>query len=384
MIHYGRVSRVLITKDYRKEEHVLDDKTITTSLSMMTGWPESWHETYEVKYSNETTETRWIDIKTADIQINTDYSAPKYPYNITKWEDLYDIDITIESPKDGQKKTTVKIYNPPDEWKIFAQFGFHVEEVGWKKIKKDMDAFQNIMLQSGYMNENGVENLKPIFIGTIDNVKFSSEGNETTLTFEAISDTEKRNELDSSIRIPIGSTLNYAVKLLASKCNVTIGRLVTRAENEEIELQCRYIFEKDTSIKEAVSKILKKEKLTVSLEDEQRRIDPGLRVDYNNGYISVTPDDWEIKTGFKFNYDSGLVSISQKKGENNSKDEWEIKTVFLPEIALQNSIIAQIGYNSDGLKKYSYFNVIDYSHDIPSDDSASTTMTCRQLEGDEE
>jgi len=380
MIHYGRITRVLITKDYTHEKIPIDTATVkSATASLLAGWddifPEKSYDEHEITITQDVTTTRWLDLRTAIIQEDDN---EKYPYNITQWRELYDMDVQIENDSDGQLRATVTIYNPPEQWKgkTFAQYGFNNEDVSWKPIKSDQDAYQTIVIYSGYRND-----LPRIFYGTIDNITFTHEENESKFEIKAISDTTPKNSKFKDVTLPIGIDLSEAITIVCNTADITVGRLVTEFDDgTEIKLENQYSFSNNTKAKDAINKILKKENLKASLPKDNRRIDPGLKATFDNGFVSVIPETWHIKTGYKFDYSNGLIQFKERESQQDSGKEYELKTTFLPNISTHNAVLAHTGYKSDGTKKYSAFNVKAYNHDIPVDSSATTTLVCSHLD----
>lgn len=370
--------------------------------------------------------SRWREFVSDEISTNDEIG--EFPYNIVKWDHKYDIDIELTTQQTSQQKSfdemkdlnidyseglegvkdkissmdtsietleaDITIYNPPEDMvkeisdvKLIQRDGADLEEIGGSLSKR-------MIIKAGYYGKYD-KTLPVIFKGKIkpkEGVEYIDNEDETEIRFtlesklELFENSDKYSG-DQSYLSGINFNgkeerrLDNAIKKVVEGSGVSVGRIIYEYTKEEtgediiMRLPTYFSIEPDTTINDAVLKIVNKieEKYTLHGQLDVRTEMAGV--------VSVVPKDYNYYKGIVLTPELGLINFTRSKNDINSSSsdsasEYELETLLLPEIRY-GDLIKLKKYEGD---EWSYFKVNKYTHNLPHNDSATTTLTCEKLE----
>lgn len=367
--------------------------------------------------------SKWREFKSGEIK--TDDNLGDFPFNIVEWEQNFDIDVEISleertSGDEGDYKTEnydkddmreqktfdvlvakVTIYNPPKNLvKEMDEVNFYqTKNIGSEKLDVVDQPFRKIMrIKAGYYGKHGM-NVPTIFKGQIDSeegVEYNDEGEETQITFTVESALELFDRVDDIKNDKVPRTtedliftgkdrrIHNVIKKIIEGRGPTIGRIVKKFKNDEgeeeyIKVKDEFKISKGTRISVAISKAVKK-------VNENNSLNKNLTVENSMGnVINITPENYKYYSGIVLTPEIGFISLTRRTEEGygesdkdeESSDKYEIETLFLPEIRY-GDVIKLKRFEGDD---WNFFKVNDYVHNIPHNDSATTSIACEELKG---
>ena len=418
------------------------DEEISDSTEQAPELEEHWAIIEEEETSRKFKATSyWREFVTDEIKTNEDLG--EFPFNITGWEHKFDIDVDInleQSVPQGRNiedldfddrsydsndvlEAEVTIYNPPKE--LVKEMGkirmYKKEGLKDKELDISDQPFRKMMrIKAGYYGKHGM-NVPIIFQGQINpeqGVEYTEEGGESEIIFNVETSVELYDEpLDKETykerygeQAPIvneelfeyDTKLDDAIKRIIKGRGLTLGRVVTQYEDpdkeepQDIIIPGKYgteasgkyvkrplLIEAGTPINQAIAEVIE-----FVNEKHKPNLDKELTVESSmDGVVDIVPTEYRYFKGIELRPEIGLISINRQSSggegivlededEDEQGDEYELQTLFIPEVAHGEIIKVKEREEDD----WEFYEVNDYSHEIPHNSSATTTLVCSKLE----
>lgn len=396
-MRYGRISEVDIIDSYILSEADSVDELDDSLAKLIPDEDEPFSDDkwriLEREGEKYTITAKWLSFPSHRIESNDEFG--KFPFNVTKWEKKFDIDINIRTEENSTGNTSdtdtttsligeVTIYNPPK---------YMVNNVKLSKMSKlingvydevegvhGLNKFMNI--KTGYYGKYGLD-IPNIFRGKIEEISIEDSGIETNVNIVANGSAEMNKTFNENKQY-IGR-VDDVIEELCKDANATPGRVVYQFEyNDElldlmIEKSDDFVVEANTSIIDAVSGA---DGVTGILNDKYN-LSPRLVSVTSTGTINIVPENWGVYKGIELTPQTGLTNITKRKDMDvdneyggSSSSPYTLEALFLPEIEYRDVIKAKLTDTDEWI----YLLVDSFEHTINHNEVATTTLSCKRLE----
>lgn len=415
-------------------EKILDELTIEQKLELI----------FEKSlYKSPVLKDNWVIIEEEDDELNlykvtskwrefvsdeivTNDRLGEFPFNIVDWEHKYDFDLEMSMESSSNEpidvdtddldnldedidydnkdifEMDITLYNPPKNLvneiasvDIQKRDGVNID----KENISDQPFRQLIIVKVGYYGKNGM-NVPIIFRGDLDperGVEYNEDGEESELVITAQSARELFDEPDDddvsrgySMEFD-GERLDIALEKIVEGTGVTLGNVIyeyTIYDEEEDEEETKEIYVPEIKIEEKeniisiVDELIKEVNNKYDFDVEGGE---GLKFVVEKGSVlSIVPINYVHYNGVELSPEIGLINFTKQKNvrdgtseSGKDENEYELETLFLPEISHGDLIKVK----RSKVSKWEFYKVTEYVHDVPHNDSATTTMQCEKIEG---
>lgn len=395
-MRYGRITEVNLIDSYILTGADSVDDLNKDKLSKLIGDEEEPYASNKWKILEKNDEkytvtAKWLSFKSHEIGVNENVGT--FPFNITKWENKFDMDIEIGTENRNVGDTSgeqtkvlsadVTIYNPPKEVSNNAKLRKLNKLINgeYEKIRGVSGLNKFINIKSGYYGKHG-KNIPNIFRGRVEAISVENTGGEVSLRLIANGSAECNETLNRTKQY-VGR-VDKVVEELCKDVNATPGRVVYEYLSDGNKKSLKIDYDDDfkvtrgTSVLEAMSGKNGIKKIL----NEKYSLKPKLKVATTTGTVNLVPKNWSVYAGYEITKDSGLTNIRQKKSMKNDSDldtgtpPFTVETLFLPSIRYKDMIKTRMSDKHE----WKYLTVESFNHTINHNETAITKLSCNRVD----